>query len=210
LILAQYKKYGVLLIAILVGNAWLNLIPWTFLFVVLGALAVLIIADQVGWKGLNVMLSPGSETSSSDEPDFQIEPWEAPEKLNEKLRKSKGRKEIDIDTTSPGNLNFKESLAKARIDGTQYWVWWVVGRVKSGYHDEVISYIYDLTEDRIVHSNQNVKDPVHRVEPFSDKPSWLVVEGITGRKPASDGRADIQVNYGPDGRNGTSGNGGGS
>jgi hypothetical protein len=199
--MAEYKKYGALLIAIVVTNAVLDLIPWTYLFAIVVVVGGLIFADQAGWTGFNLMaLGSSSEGRSSGEPEFNIEPYEAPEKLNEKLREAKGRKEIDIDYTSTGNLNFRDSLSKARIDGDEYQVWWVVGRAKEGQHDEIISYIYDLTRDKILHSNQNVKDPVKRVEPFSGKPNWLVVEGISARRSESENRADIQVNYGSEGR----------
>lgn len=171
--------YGGILIVIVVANSYLDLVPWfPHIAIFVGILGALLIYYKRGGDGIDFTFSgigTGSEDSSS-ELKVQVEPDEAPQKLNEKVRNHPARKELRIDRTHRDSTDFKDMAREVTINGKEKLFWGVIGRPRNSKYSEKMRYIYNLTDDRIFAYDAEVKSIQGRLDPFYGY-EWLTVRG---------------------------------
>jgi hypothetical protein len=203
--------YGVTLIFIVVINSYINIFPWWAMggFVVL--LGVVLLYYGKGGDGIDFTFSGiDSGQDSSDDLQVLVDPDEAPEKLNEKVRNHPARKELQIDRTNRDSTDYKEEAREVTINGKEKLFWGVIGRPRSSRFSEKCRYIYNLTNDRIYAYDADIKSIEGRLEPFYGY-KWLTVRGRDATSSSGGKRRNqLIINQGDEPSAGSSNDGGGS
>lgn len=198
--LTDLRNYGIVLIVGIILNSFIDVVPWFPHFGGLVALLLgILLYDKAGGEGFDFTFSsigPGQDNSSGV--DLQVEPVEAPEKLNQKVRDHPGRRELNIDRTDRDNLDYYDEYREVTINGEEKGVWGVIGRPRNPSYGELIAYIYDLSEDRIRRYQGNVQGVEGRIQPFNDY-TWLSVRGRdASRESGGSGRNQFIIDQSGD------------
>lgn len=198
------------MILLLVGNSFLEIIPWfphfAGLMVLLGGIFVY---DKMGGSGLDFTLDNVGSGSTDSEIKVQVEPGEAPRKLNQKVRDHPGRKEIRIDRTHRDSSEFNEAAREVTINGKEKLFWGVIARPRNSKYSEKMRYIYNLTDDRIYKYDADIPSVEGRLDPFYGY-TWLTKRGVNAKRDsASGGRNQIIFDQGNSGKSSKPGNGSG-
>ena len=185
--LRDVKIFGIALIGFLILNSFFELLPWFphaagILFVFTG----LFLYYKFGGSGVDFTFSgvtPGSTDDSG--PRVLVEPEDAPQELNKKVRDKPARRELDINKTDRANLNFYDEAREVSINGKDKLIWGVVGHPKNTRYNELIAYIYNLSDNRIMRYKGKVQSVEGRIQPFSDY-TWFTARGFNASRKSSD------------------------
>lgn len=167
-----------LLFVFLLVNLSIELVPWNY---------VIVLGGGVGVVALYAKYDLGSSFNRKSRRDVKVEPYEAPQKINEKVARSQGYKKIDLEKTGSSSKTFHVDTQEVEIHGDERnLMFGVVGRAANPYQDnQIVAYIYDLHEDRIRKYSSHRYTGQSRIQPFEGKHSWLQAEGIS-RKTIED------------------------
>ena len=197
--------YGVILIVLLVGNSFFEVIPWYPHFAgLVGLLGLLVVYSEVyDGTGIDFTFSGFSTGSSgSSGPELEVEPVDAPEELNKKVRDSLSYRALKLDKTSEDNLDYYVDTQTVDINGSEKFVMGLVGKPRNHEYGELIAYIYNLTDDRIEQYNGQVKDIKGRVQPFENKHTWFKTRGVNAKSQSSKtGRNQFIIDQSGESRN---------
>lgn len=165
--------YFIALTVFTVINLSFTFMPWNAFLVI--SIAVSLVALYAKYDLSHSSVLSGSRNSRT----LEVEPAEAPEKINEKASRNEMWKKIDLDKSSKSSSKVHVDTQEVRINGEETnFMFGIIGRAKEPYNNQYISYIYDLTEDRIRKYDSQTYDAEERIQPFEGKYSWLTARGV--------------------------------
>jgi len=184
--LKDVRNFGFILIAAFVLNSFLEIVPvFPHLLVIFCGLTALFLYKRFDGDGIDFTFS-GFDPGKSDDsgPEVLVEPVEAPQKLNKKVRDRPGRRELNLDKTDRDNLDFYDEAREVSINGKEKLIWGVVGYPNNPKYGELIAYIYNLSDDRIMRYKGNVQSVEGRIQPFKDY-TWFTARGFNSTRKSS-------------------------
>lgn len=191
-------------------NSYIDLWPWFPHFAgLLALLGGIFVYDKMGGTGLDFTLESVGSGSTDSELKVQVEPGEAPRKLNQKVRNHPARKEIRIDRTHRDSSEYSDVARKVTINGKEKLFWGVIARPRNSKYSEKMRYIYNLTDDRIYKYDADIPSVQGRLDPFYGY-TWLTKRGVNAKRDStSGGRNQIIFDQGNSGESSRPGNGSG-
>jgi len=204
------RNYGIVLILLIIGNSFLEIIPWVPHFAGLMALlGGIFVYQKMGGSGWDFTLDNVGSASGDSELEVQVEPEEAPRKLNQKVRNHPARKEITIDRTNRDSSEYSDVARKVTINGKEKLFWGVIARPRNSKYSEKMRYIYNLTDDRIYKYDADIPSVEGRLDPFFGY-TWLTKRGVNAKRDsASGGRNQIILDQRDSDKSSRPGNGSG-
>lgn len=164
--------------ALVLTNFHYNWMSWNYTLIVAAAIGFTgFYSSQMGY--LNQFLSSIPKNQKEHQGIvLKVEPEQAMEKLNEKIRDSPGYKTIDTDTTGESSRKTYTDTQIREWDGEKHFLYGIISMPQNPGIREYIAYIYDLTDDRIMKYSSDIWKGESRVQPFKGKGSWFRVEGL--------------------------------
>lgn len=164
----------VIFVGVIALNFTYNIVPWKVFFLLGGA---------TGAVALFAKYDLNEKFGSRKTRELEVEPVDAPKKINQKVNNAEGYKKIDLEKTGEASRNLHTDTQSVRVDGEdKNLMFGIVGWAENPYkNNQILAYIFDLHEGRIRKYSSQRYTGQSRLQPFEGKHSWLQAEGISDK-----------------------------
>jgi len=180
---------GVLALAAIIGVIILGAvgaIPFTFSTIVLVGIGIV---TALFWRNPNFLaiLNKDYSIGSMRGNDLTVDPNDALEWLQDEwIPKHKGKKKLNLDSTSVQNKKHFTKIQKVNENGEKKVKFGVIGRPLDMKDREMIAYVVHCDEGWVQYSGE-LHTAEDRLDPFNGQHQWMQNAGYKARVDSGDG-----------------------